>query len=86
MTSPLINSELKSVDHRDVFLGRHVIVGSGSVVLPGVTIEDGVAVGALSLVNKSCMRFQIYAGIPAKAIKKRSVKLLELENIFLESK
>lgn len=29
-----------------------MIIGSGSVILPGVILETGVAVGALSLVNK----------------------------------
>ena len=86
LTNPMIPDEFKSVDHREVIIGKHVIIGSGSVILPGVILDDGVSIGALSLVNQSCARFQIYAGIPAKLIKPRSSKLLDLENIFLAKK
>lgn len=61
---------------------KHVIIGAGSVILPGVVLQEGVAVGAMSLVNKDCDEFTIYAGAPAKPIKKRSKNLLELEASF----
>jgi dTDP-4-amino-4,6-dideoxy-D-glucose acyltransferase len=86
MTNPTVPSEFTNVNHADVYLGKHVIVGSGSVILPGVTLEDGVAIGALSLVTKSCQAFGIYAGNPAKFIKERKRDLLELENKLLEEK
>jgi galactoside O-acetyltransferase len=64
-------------------LGRHVIVGSGTVILPGSRLEEGVAVGALSLVTKDCLAFGVYAGNPAKRIKERKRDLLVLEQRFL---
>ncbi|ATX82013.1 galactoside O-acetyltransferase [Mariprofundus ferrinatatus] len=79
MTNPMVPVQCTNVKHADVFLGRHVIVGCGSVVLPGVTLEDGVAVGALSLIVNSCSSFEIYAGSPAKRIKPRKRDLLLLE-------
>lgn len=79
MTNPTIPAELTNVRHADVLVGRHVIIGSGSVVLPGVVLEDGVAVGALSLVTTHCAAFGIYAGIPARRISERSRNLLEVE-------
>ncbi|MDN2583268.1 acyltransferase [Aquibium sp. ELW1220] len=60
-------------------IGRHVIVGSGSVVLPGCSIGDGSAVGALSLVNRSLDPWGVYAGSPARRIRARSRKLLAAE-------
>lgn len=84
LTNPTVPECYKAVTHKDVFLGKHVIVGSGSVILPGVTLEEGVAIGALSLVNKRCEAFGIYAGNPAKRIKARSRKLLELEFALLQ--
>jgi galactoside O-acetyltransferase len=66
-----------------VFIGRHVIVGCNSVILPNIALADGVAIGALSLVNKDCAAFGIYAGSPAKRIKERSRNLLALEQAFL---
>lgn len=83
MTNPMIPDALKAVDHRPVRIGRHAIVGCGSVVLPGVTIEEGAAIGALSLVNRSCEAFTIYAGAPARPVKPRERGLLRLEREFL---
>ncbi len=84
LTNPTVPENYKDVTHKDVIVGRHVIIGSGSIVLPGVILEEGVAVGALSLVMKSCEAFSIYAGIPAKRIKGRSRELLEVERRFLD--
>ena len=75
----MVPSEYTGVTHADVFLGKHVIVGSGSVILPGVTLEEGVAVGALSLVNRNCAAFGIYSGNPARRISERKRDLLEME-------
>ncbi len=86
MTNPTVPSEYTGVTHADVCLGKHVIVGCGSVILPGVTLEEGVAVGALSLVHRRCEAFGIYAGNPAKRIKNRKCDLLELEKQLLASK
>jgi len=86
MTNPTVPSQFTGVIHADVFFGKHVIVGCGSVILPGVTLEEGAAVGALSLVTKNCDAFSIYAGIPALRIKGRKRDLLQLERQFLERK
>ncbi|MBK9346900.1 MAG: acyltransferase [Burkholderiales bacterium] len=86
MTGPTVPSEYTSVTNAEVFLGKHVIVGSGSVILPGVRLEDGVAVGALSLVNRDCVAFGIYVGNPARWMKARKRDLLVLEEQFMASK
>ena len=87
LTNPTVPDRYKNVRHADVFLGRHVIVGSGCVILPGVTLEDGVAIGALSLVAKNCEAFGVYAGNPLRRIKDRKRDLLELEQrLFSETK
>src|ERR1019366_7467792 len=85
MTNPTVPAEFTNVQHADVKIGRHVIIGSGSIVLPGVTLEEGVAIGALSLVNKNCKTFGIYAGVPAIRIGERRCDLLEVERRFNES-
>lgn len=86
MTNPTVSSQFTGVTHADVFLGQHVIVGSGSVLLPGAILEKGVAVGALTLIHKRCDAFGIYAGNPARRIKERKRDLLELEQRFMASK
>jgi galactoside O-acetyltransferase len=85
MTNPTVPSEFTNVQHSDVRIGRHVIIGTGSIVLPGVTLEDGVAVGALSLITKDCKSFGIYMGVPAKRIGERKRDLLELEKKLTNS-
>ncbi len=84
LTSPLVSDRYKKVRHDDVYLDKHVIVGSGCVILPGVRLEEGVAVGALSLVNKDCAAFGVYCGTPAKRISERQKNILKLEQDFLK--
>ena len=83
MTNPMVSSEYTNVVHADVSIGRHAIIGTGSVVLPDVIIEDGVAVGALSLVKKRCETFGVYVGTPARKVAERNQDLLQLEHEFL---
>jgi len=78
LSNPTVDEKYTRVNSSPVNIGNHVIVGSGSVVLPGVTLEQGVSIGALSLVNKDCEAFKIYAGTPIRYIKDRSRKLLKL--------
>lgn len=82
LTNPTVPDEFKNVRHAPVYLRRHVIIGSGSVILPGVTLEEGVAVGALSMVNKDCAAFGIYAGNPIRRVKERKRNLLDLEKML----
>ncbi len=86
MTNPTIPSRYTGVQHEEVVIGRHVIIGCGSVVLPGVTLEEGVAVGALSLVRDTCLRYGVYAGVPARRVNERKQSLLELERMYLSER
>ena len=80
MTNPTVPAHLTNVRHDNVVIEKHVIIGSGCVILPGVTLREGAAIGALSLVNMSCEPFWVYAGIPIRCIKPRERKLLDLES------
>lgn len=86
LTNPMIPSHFKKVETAAVKLDKHVIVGSGSVILPGVSLGEGAAIGALTLVTKDCLEFTIYSGVPAKAIKARRNDLKTFELEFLKSK
>jgi len=85
MTNPTVSKEFTGVRHGAVTLGRHSIIGSGAIILPEVTIHEGAAVGALSLVTRDCEPWWIYTGVPAKKAKERSRRLLELEPEYLRS-
>lgn len=79
MTNPCLPSTVTNTIHKEVIIGKHVVIGSNSVVLPGVNLCDGSSVGAMSLVNKSIDTPSVYAGIPAKKIKDRKSNIFELE-------
>ena len=79
MTNPMVPEELTNVTHAPVILGKHVIIGCGSIILPGVTLEEGVAIGAMSLVQQDCKAFTIYSGNPLKKLIPRSKNILKLE-------
>lgn len=79
MTNPMVPEHLTNVRHEDVILNEHVIVGAGTVILPGSVLSRGVAIGALSLVNSQIPEFQIHAGIPLKFIKERSKRINAIE-------
>ena len=50
-------------------IGSNVLIGSNSTILP-VTIVSNAVIGAGSVVTKNCLKRKIYAGNPAKEIKK----------------
>lgn len=83
MTNPTVPEEYLGVVSKKVILNKHVLVGSGSTILPGVVIGEGTAVGSMSFVNKSIEEWGIYAGIPCKRQKDRSKNLLKLEKDLL---
>jgi acetyltransferase-like isoleucine patch superfamily enzyme len=80
LTNPTVPAAYTSIARGTVRLGRHVIVGSGSTLLPGVEIGEGSSVGAHSLVSRSLEPWGIYLGQPAKRLKARSQALLKLES------
>lgn len=79
LTNPTVPSKFGGVNHAEVTLGKHVVIGSGAIILPGITLEEGSIVGAMSLVKLNCESFGIYAGVPARHMGKRKSALLELE-------
>ena len=86
LTNPTLPNKYLNIIVKPVLIGRHVIIGSGSVVLPGVKIGNGTSVGALSLVTKSLEEWGVYVGAPAKRIKARKKALLEQEKLLLDER
>lgn len=83
LTNPMVPAKFKTTDkNAQVYIGKHVVVGCHSVILPGVSIGDYSSVGAMSLCNKSLDGWGVFAGSPARLLRPRSKKLLELEREF----
>lgn len=83
LTNPTIPAAYLKIISKKVILEKHVIVGAGTIILPGCHLKEGAAVGAQSLVTKDCEAFTIYAGVPARRINTRSRKLLDAEKKLL---
>ncbi len=85
MTNPTVPAKYTNVTSSPVTIEKHVIIGSGSIILPGTTLEIGVAIGAQSMINKKCKAFGVYCGNPAIKIKERKRNLLALEQEYLSN-
>lgn len=83
MTNPMVPAKYKPTSISEkVHIGKHAIIGCNSVVLPGVDIPEGAAVGSLSLVTRSLEPWSINIGIPAKKKSDRYKDILSLEHQF----
>ena len=54
-----------------VNIGHDVWIGHAAVIMPGVTIGNGAAIGAGSVVTRDVADFAIVAGVPAKLLRFR---------------
>lgn len=80
LTNPSVPFPYRIPSRSFVHIKKHAIIGANTVILPGVVIGEGAAIGANSLVTKDCEPWKIYFGSPAKAIKNRpQTKILEFE-------
>lgn len=78
LIGPMVETTKTNVTGGAVTICKYVQIGAGCTIMPNLTINEGIAVGAMSFINKTLAPWGIYAGIPAIRIKERSKKLLEL--------
>ena len=84
MTNPMIPDKFKNVLQKPTVIGRHVIIGTGSTVLPGSVLEEGAVMGAMTLGKGNVAPWSVVVGVPARKIKDRSRNILNLEKEFLK--
>ncbi len=84
MACSAVNEKYRNVIKSEVYIGKHVVVGSGSIILPGVKISEGSAIGAMSLVKESTEEWSINVGIPCVKIRDRERDILEIEKELLK--
>ena len=77
LTGPLVNSNYIHDIGKKVVIEKLSIIGTGSTLLPGAILREGVAIGAMSLVKTEIPAYTMYAGVPARFIKDRSKKMLD---------
>ncbi|MBT4273340.1 MAG: acyltransferase [Verrucomicrobia bacterium] len=83
LTNPTVPDKYKREIKKEIVIGRHSIVGTNSLIFPGVVLAEGTSVGALSMVTKSTEEWSVYLGNPAKRLKARKRDLLKLEKEYL---
>jgi len=66
-----IPEEFRKLKIAPVVFENFANVGAGAIILPGVTLREGSVVGAGAVVTKDTELWTIYAGSPARPIKKR---------------
>ena len=68
-----INAQERAIG--DIQIGNDVWIGRGVMICAGATVKSGCVIGANSVVTKTLVTEEncIYAGVPAKLIKKRSL-------------
>lgn len=76
LVGPTVPFDFRKVDNRPVIIKKYCVIGCNSVILPGVVVHEGVAVGSNSLVKQILNPWSIYAGSPVRFIKERSKNLL----------
>ena len=80
LTNPAVPQPYRVPIRSFVHIKKHAIIGANTVILPGVTIGEGTAIGANSFVTKDCEPWTIYIGSPARPIRHRPREIiLELE-------
>ena len=81
----VFGKKYRNTQCKDVIMGKHVHVGAGSIILPGVTLGEGCSIGSGSVVTESMPEWTICYGSPCKPIKDKSrEKQLQMEKEFLE--
>lgn len=83
LTNPTVPAKFTSVTRAPIRIGRHVLIATNCTICPGVDLGDGSAVGACSLVFKSCPPWTILAGSPARKLKDRKQDMLLHEAAYL---
>ena len=69
--------------HGPVVIQDGVWIGTGAIILPGVTIAEGCVIGAGAVVIESTEPHGLYAGVPA--VRKKELPL-ETDRVFLGGK
>lgn len=64
----LIREQGIDENKKGIIIGKDCWIAAGVIILPGVTINDGVVVAANSVVTKSFPSYSVLAGVPAKVI------------------
>jgi len=84
LTNPCVPDRFRNIISGLVRICRHSIIGTCTTVMNGVTVGEGTAVGANSLITKDLLPNCIYIGCPARLMKSRMKTIFDLESKLSE--
>lgn len=81
-TSPIFTEKINGTSHswvevsgtnpfKRIYIGNDVWIGTRAMIMGGVTIGDGVVIGAGSIVTKDVPPYAVVVGVPARVIRYR---------------
>ena len=76
LTGPIIPVEFLGLSSSSILMEEYTNIGAGAIVLPGVTMRQGSALGALSMLTTSTEPWTIYGGVPAKPKRQRRREMM----------
>lgn len=85
MTNPTIPDDYKNLMRASVYVGKHVIIGSTRIIMPGVKIAEGSSFGCFSFINYDLQLWSINIGTPSRKVKDRGKDLLKFEQEYMKS-
>lgn len=80
LTGPMAPAGRTAYKTAPVRIGRHAVLCSGSVVLPGCSLGEGAVLGALSLATRRLRAWSVYLGVPCRRVGERDKGMLALED------
>lgn len=83
LTNPTVPDKYKKETKAAIAIGRHSIIGTNSLIFPGVVMGEGTSVGAQAMVTKSTDEWSTYIGVPARRVGGRQRDILALEQQYL---
>lgn len=86
MVGSMIDTKYRNIIAKKVILEKFVQLGAGSIVMPGVKINEGAVTGSFTFVNKDLECWKIYTGIPAKVLKDRKRDIEQISEDFIRER
>lgn len=83
MISPMVPSFLCNLHTEKVVLKNYSQLGASTIVMPGVTLEEGATTGAFTFVNKNLPPWSINIGVPSRYLKRRDRNAKKLSQMIL---
>lgn len=84
LIGPIYGDGFTNVKRVPIVVGHHAIITTDCTLLPGAHMEMGSVLGAKALLKGVAGAGQVWAGVPARPVSKRTTGFLEMGERWLE--